>query len=153
MPSVCWADIPRLSAWDAPCPAAWQQCWQQSWWNGADPPTLVVFKTGVVSSISWCPSCANGNLLCHRLALIPHISRVLTTSLQIAVSARAVTAYQGCGALGSVREVPQRSEVNGRLMARQDCPGPGRRVPEDHGWDIRDDVQRRAAAARWRAHR
>jgi len=114
---------------------------------------LMVFKTGVVSSISWCPSCANGNLLCHRLALIPHISRVLTTSLQIAVSARAVTAYQGCGALGSVREVPQRSEVNGRLMARQDCPGPGRKVPEDHGWDIRDDVQRRAAAARWRAHR
>jgi hypothetical protein len=28
--SVCWTEIPQLSAWDAPCPAAWQQHWQQS---------------------------------------------------------------------------------------------------------------------------
>ena len=35
--SLRWADIPQLSAWDAPCPAAWQQCWQQSRRPGADP--------------------------------------------------------------------------------------------------------------------
>jgi hypothetical protein len=28
--SVCWADIPQLSARGRRCPAAWQQCWQQS---------------------------------------------------------------------------------------------------------------------------
>ena len=28
--SVRWADIPQLSAWDASCPAAWQQYWLQS---------------------------------------------------------------------------------------------------------------------------
>src|SRR5208283_4835482 len=27
-PVVGWADIPQLSARDASCPAAWQQCWQ-----------------------------------------------------------------------------------------------------------------------------
>jgi len=27
--SVCWADIPQLSAQDRRCPAAWQQYWQQ----------------------------------------------------------------------------------------------------------------------------
>jgi hypothetical protein len=35
--SLRWADIPQLPAWDAPCPAAWQQCWQQSRRPGADP--------------------------------------------------------------------------------------------------------------------
>jgi len=35
--SLRWADIPQLSAWDAPCPAAWQQCWQQSRRRGTDP--------------------------------------------------------------------------------------------------------------------
>jgi hypothetical protein len=35
--SLSWADIPQLSAWDAPCPAAWQQCWLQSRRPGADP--------------------------------------------------------------------------------------------------------------------
>ena len=35
--SVRWAGIPQLSARDAPCPAAWQQCWQQSRRPGADP--------------------------------------------------------------------------------------------------------------------
>jgi hypothetical protein len=28
--SVCWADIPELSARDSRCPTAWQQYWQQS---------------------------------------------------------------------------------------------------------------------------
>ena len=28
--TVRWADIPQLSASDGRCPAAWQQCWQQS---------------------------------------------------------------------------------------------------------------------------
>jgi hypothetical protein len=35
--SVRWADIPQLSVWDAPCPAAWLQHWLQSWRPGADP--------------------------------------------------------------------------------------------------------------------
>jgi hypothetical protein len=46
--SVCWADIPQLSAWDASCPAAWQQRWQQSRHPGADPwPSA--FRPGVGS--------------------------------------------------------------------------------------------------------
>ena len=36
LPVVGWADIPELSAQDRHCPAAWQQCWQQSRWNGTD---------------------------------------------------------------------------------------------------------------------
>src|SRR5207248_10632122 len=54
MPSVYWADIPRLSAWDAPCPAAWLQCWLQSRRPGADPrpsghrlcPEVLSMRTG-----------------------------------------------------------------------------------------------------------
>jgi hypothetical protein len=34
--SVPWTDIPQLSAWDASCPAAWQQSRRP----GADPPTV-----------------------------------------------------------------------------------------------------------------
>ena len=43
--SLRWADIPQLSAWDAPCPAAWQQCWQQSRRPGADPDRLLSGRT------------------------------------------------------------------------------------------------------------
>jgi hypothetical protein len=35
--SVCWADIPELSARDRRCLAAWQQYWQQSCWNSTSP--------------------------------------------------------------------------------------------------------------------
>jgi len=35
--SVCWTDIPQLSACDRPYPAARQQCKQQSRHPGADP--------------------------------------------------------------------------------------------------------------------
>ena len=30
LPVMCWADVPGLSARDRPCPAAWQQYWQQT---------------------------------------------------------------------------------------------------------------------------
>jgi hypothetical protein len=39
-PVVGWADIPGLSTFVRCRPAAWQQCWQQSQRNGADPPTV-----------------------------------------------------------------------------------------------------------------
>ena len=30
LPVMCWVDVPQLSALDRPCPAAWQQYWQQT---------------------------------------------------------------------------------------------------------------------------
>jgi hypothetical protein len=59
--SVCWADIPQLSARDASCPAAWQQCWQQSRRPGTDP-RLSAFQAGHIPS--WRGSC-------ERYALLP----------------------------------------------------------------------------------
>lgn len=34
--SLRGAEIPQLSVWDAPCPAAWLQHWLQSWRPGTD---------------------------------------------------------------------------------------------------------------------
>jgi hypothetical protein len=51
--SLCWADIPRLSAWDASCPAAWQQCWQQS--RPGAHPRPSAFQAGHMPS--WRGSC------------------------------------------------------------------------------------------------
>ena len=52
--SVRWADIPELSARDRRCPAAWQQYWQQSRRNGADPRPSA-FQAGHMPS--WHGSC------------------------------------------------------------------------------------------------
>ena len=52
--SLRWADIPLMSAWDAPCPAAWQQCWLQSRRPGADPRPSA-FQAGHIPS--WRGSC------------------------------------------------------------------------------------------------
>ena len=48
MRSLRWADIPQLSAWDAPCPAAWLQCWLQPRRPGADPRPS--FQAGYIPS-------------------------------------------------------------------------------------------------------
>jgi hypothetical protein len=54
MRSVCWADIPELSARDRRCPAAWQQYWLQSlrsrYWSRPS-----VFQAGHIPS--WLESC------------------------------------------------------------------------------------------------
>ena len=48
-PVVGWADIPELSTCVGRCPAAWQQCWQQSRRNGADPRPSA-FQAGRIPS-------------------------------------------------------------------------------------------------------
>ena len=52
--SLRWADIPQLSVWDAPCPAAWLQHWLQSRRPGADPRASA-FQAGHIPS--WRGSC------------------------------------------------------------------------------------------------
>jgi hypothetical protein len=49
LPSVRWADIPQPSTRDRPRPAAWQQYWQQSRWNGSDPRPSA-FQAGHIPS-------------------------------------------------------------------------------------------------------
>jgi hypothetical protein len=60
--SVCWADIPALSAQDRRCPAAWQQYWLQSlrsrYWSRPS-----VFQAGHIPS--WRGSCE-----CYALSLV-----------------------------------------------------------------------------------
>ena len=53
-PVVGWADIPELSTCVGRRPAAWQQCWQQSRRNGADPRPSA-FQAGHIPS--WRESC------------------------------------------------------------------------------------------------
>src|SRR5215469_4108102 len=49
--SLRWADIPQLSVWDAPCPAAWLQHWLQSWRPGADPRPST-FQAGQIPQLA-----------------------------------------------------------------------------------------------------
>jgi hypothetical protein len=37
LPVMCWSDVPELSAWNRPCPAAWQQYRQQTGGAAREP--------------------------------------------------------------------------------------------------------------------
>ena len=75
--SVCWADIPALSAQDRRCPAAWQQYWLQSlrsrYWSrlsvfrpdisqvGGDRASVVRCSRSLLAAVPCC--CCHG--CCH----------------------------------------------------------------------------------------
>ena len=85
MRSVCWADIPELSARDRRCPAAWQQYWLQSlrfrYWSRPS-----VFQAGHIPS--WLESCE-----CYALSAVAAACRWSLLLLSPLLSARSATAY------------------------------------------------------------
>jgi hypothetical protein len=86
--SLRWADIPQLSAWDAPCPAAWQQCWQQLRGPGADPRPYA-FQAGHIQS--WRGSCE-----CYALLPVAAACRGLLLLLSPLLSAAVARRALGC---------------------------------------------------------
>jgi hypothetical protein len=101
---VGWADIPVLSTCVGRCPAAWQQCWQQSRRNGLVPDRLL-FRPDVSASC---------RALCERLAVSP--IAVACCWLLLLLS-RLLLAQANCPAASRVRQQvdPDRGAYRGKL--------------------------------------
>jgi hypothetical protein len=131
--SLRWADIPQLSAWDAPCPAAWQQCWLQSRRHGADPRPSA-FQAGHIPS--WRGSCERYPLspvAAGSRWLLLLLSRLLSAAVRGNDNASAPwswspsSALRRCPARALLEPLPEPGCCRGTLTPRVDClvPSPG----------------------------